>query len=467
MGILAATLGLLLQSSDPEYPLGRLRFPALTEPADPVSLVDLNYQFSQDGSVVQSFESRIRLHSFAFVSGEIRDQRRGAFFNTERIDIGVTEENGRYVLEGGYRAPRWLMRGRAERRPRVTPLPGAASGEENGGWVLDTRWALRLNPDFEILLDLLGDTATSTTFPTRPLRRGGLGFLYQRGNHLEMFTNLSRSRIRTEGGLEYDLGRAEAGVLYYRRAFELESVFAWTESNGPLGSSEGFATLRLTAELGRHLVATASTANRWEPGVKRFEQDLRAGITLFARQHHFFRDGEVGRRVLALTRRAYELGYNERRIYDLDGLRALRERLSLSVRAEELAADLDELYRAEVRERNVPHVGVELGQSSNDIVGMEAWSYRVLAAVPWPVDWPFLRDEDAVDFVRVEYLQEELEFTANLTTHRRELTVEAALNREITARFRWIDPARTPDDVSLFETRPSRIELEFDYTFGR
>ena len=468
MGILAATaVGLLLQTPDPEYPLGKLRFPSLAEPADPVSLVDLNYQFSEAGSVVQSFESRIRLRSFAFVSGEVRDQRRGAFFSTERIDVGLTEENGRYVLEGGYRAARWLMRGRAERRPRFTALPGAASDEENGGWVLDTRWAFRINSDLEILAELLGDTESSTTFPTRPLRRGGLGFLYQRGNHLEMFTNVSRSRIRTEGGLEYDLGRAEAGVLYYRGGFELQSVFAWAESDGRLGSTEGFASLRLAAELGRHVLATASTANRWEPGVKRFEQDIRGGITLFARLHHFFRGGEVGPRVLALTRRAYDLGYNERRVYDLDGLRALRERLSLSTRAEELTADLNELYRAEVRERNVPHVGVELAQSSNDVVGVESWTYRLFAAVPWPVNWPFFRDEDAVDFVRVEYLYEELEFTANLLTHRRELTIETALNREITARFRWLDPARTPEDISLFLIRPSRIELEFDYAFGR
>jgi hypothetical protein len=139
----------------------------------------------------------------------------------------------------------------------------------------------------------------------------------------------------------------------------------------------------------------------------------------------------------------------------------------LSTRAEELTADLNELYRAEVRERNVPHVGVELAQSSNDVVGVESWTYRLFAAVPWPVNWPFFRDEDAVDFVRVEYLYEELEFTANLLTHRRELTIETALNREITARFRWLDPARTPEDISLFLIRPSRIELEFDYAFGR
>lgn len=468
MGILAvAVAGLLLQTSDPEYPLGRLRFPALTEPAHPISLVDLNYQFSQGGSVIQSFDSRIRLGSFAFVSGAVQDQRRGAFFSTERMDLGLTEESGRYVLEGGYRAHRWLVRARAERRPRFTPIEGAASDEENGGWVLNARWALRLNSDLEILVEALGDTESATTFPTRPLRRGGLGFFYQRGNHLEMFTNVSRSRIRTEGGLEYDLGRAEAGILYYHRGFELESAFAWAESNGRLASSEGFSSVGLAAELGRHVVVTASTENRWEPGVKRFEQDLRGGVTLYARPHHFFRGGEVGPRVLSLTRRAYQLGYNERRVYDLDGLRALRERLSLSTQARDLAADLDELYRAEVRERNVPQIGVELAQSSNDIVGLDSWSYRVFIAVPWPIDWPFLRNEDAVDFVRVQYLREELEFIADRLTHQQELTVEVALNREITARFKWIDPARTPEDIALFQTRPSRIELELDYAFGR
>lgn len=416
---------------------------------------------------MQGFESRIRLGSFAFLAGEVRNQRRGAFFSTERIDIGLSEENERYVIEGGYRAPKWLLRARAERRPRHTPIPGAASDEENGGWVFDTRWALRLNPDLEILLELLGDTEPSTTFPTRPLRRSGFGFLYQRGSHLDMFTNVSRSRIRTEGGLEYDLGRVEADATYYRTGFELESVFTYTDSNGRLASSEGFASIGLAAELGRYVVARASASNRWEPGVKRFEQDLRGGVTFYVRPHHFFRGGEVGSRVLALTRRAYELGYNERRVYDLDALRALRERLSLSARAQELAAELDEVYRAQVRERNVPQAGFELAQSSNDIVGVDSWSYRVFAALPWPMNWPFVRDEESVDFVQVEYLHKKLDFVANRVTFQRELTIEVALNREIAARFRWIDPARTPEDISLFRNRPTRIELEFDYAFGR
>lgn len=468
MGLLAAAaVAWLLQFSDPEYPLGRLRFPDLTEPAHPIRVVDLDYRFSQGGSVVQAFESRIRLGSFAFLSGEVRDQRRGAFFQTERIELGLSEENGRYVLEGGYRAPRWLLRASALRRPRFTPLPGAASDEENGGWVFDTNLGVRLNSDLEILLDLLADTEPSTTFPTRPLRRGGLGFLYQRGNHLDMFSNVSRSRIRTEGGLEYNLGEVEAGVLYHRSGFEVDTVFTYADSDGRLAAKEGFAAISLAAELGPHIVARASTANRWEPGVKRFEQDLRGGMTFYTRGHHFFRGGEIGQRVLALTRRAYELGYNERRVYDLDSLRALRERLAISARATELAADIDELYRAEVRERNVAQAGFELGRRSDDLASLDAWSYRVFAAVPWRIGWPFVRNEDSVNFIRVEYFREKQEFVANRVTHQQELTVEVALNREITARFLWIDPARGPEDIALFQTRPSRIELELDYAFGR
>ena len=106
-------------------------------------------------------------------------------------------------------------------------------------------------------------------------------------------------------------------------------------------------------------------------------------------------------------------------------------------------------------------------QRSNDIVGVDSWRYRVFAALPWPVNWPFVRDEESVDFIRVEYLHEKLDFVANRVTFRRELTLEVALNREITARFSWIDPARTPEDISLFRNRPTRIELEFDYAFGR
>ena len=455
-----------MTSSDLEYPLGRLRFPSLTEPADPVMLTGFNYAFSQGGPIEQSFDARVRVKSFAFLAGEVRGQRRGAFFTTQRIDAGLTEENGRYLLEGGYRAARWRVEARAERRPSVTPPPGSVSTGEDGGWVIDTRWALRFNPDLELLFEFLEDTEPSAPLPTRPVRRGGVGVLYQRGNHLEILANTSRSHVRTEGGIENEVQRVQAGAIFYRGGFQLDSTFAYSDSTGRLAAWEGLGVVGLSAEVGSFLVARAFTSNRWEPGVKRFEQDNRVGLTFFGRRHHFFRGGQVGQRVLDVTRRAYQLGYNERRVYDVDGLRALRERLALSSMRNELAVDLDDLYRAEVSERNVPQAGFEIARHSNDIEGVSSWIYRVFAAVPWRIDWPFTRSEDRVDFIRVDYTHQDLDFS-DRSDLARELALEVALNREITARFRWIDPARTPEDVALLRTRPNRIELEFGYAFGR
>jgi hypothetical protein len=457
----AASLALLLASSDPDYPLGKLRFPSLTQPADPVLLTDLRYGFSQDGSTVQRFEARVRLRAFAFLAGEVISQRRGVFFSSQRIDIGLTEDRGRHVIEGGYRAPKWLVRARAERRPPPTP------SNEDAGWVIDTRWALRLDPDLELLFEFLEDTDSSAGLPTRPLRRGALGFLYQRGNHLEFLANVSRSRVRTDGGIESDRHGVQAAAIFYRTGLQLESAFVYSHSTGRLASSEGLGAVALSAELGRHFVARASTTNRWEPGVKRFEQDSRVGVTFFGRRHHFFRGGDVGRRVLALTRRAYELGYNERRVYNVEGLLALRERLALSPMREELAADLDELYRAEVRERNVPQAGFEIARRTNDIEGVQSWTYRLFAGIPWRVDWPFGRNEDSVNFIRVEYTHQELDFSPGFRSLARELEIEVALNREMIALFRWSKPARTPTDIALLRPRSSRIELEYTYAFGR
>jgi hypothetical protein len=463
----AASLALLLASSDPEYPLGKLRFPSLTNPADPVMLTDFRYRFSENGSTVQRFEARVRLKAFAFLSGEVISQRRGVFFSTQRIDIGLTERRGRYVIEGGYRAARWLVRARAERRPPVALSSDATPSQEDASWVIDTRWAIRFNSDFELLFDLLEDTNSSASLPTRPLRRGALGFLYQRGNHLEILANASRSRVRTEGGIENDRNAVDAAAIFYRSGFQLDSTFAYFESTGRLAASEGFGAINLSAELGRYFVARASAANRWEPGVKRFEQDSRVGITFFGRRHHFFRGGEVGRRVLALTRRAYQLGYNERRVYNVDALLALRERLALSTMREELAADLDELYRAEVRERNVPQGGFEIARRVNNIDGVRSWTYRVFAGIPWRVDWPFGRDEDSVNFIRVEYTHEELDFSPDFRSRARELEIEVALNREMNASFRWTEPARTPTDIALLRPQRNRIELAYTYAFGR
>ena len=458
----AAGLGMLLAAgSDPEYPLGRLRFPSLTKPAEPLKLTEFHYGFSENGSTVQRFEARIRFKAFAFLSGEVISQRRGVAFTTQRIDLGLTEERGRYVIEGGYRAARWLLRARAERRP--TPPSSSA----DPGWIIDTRGALRFNPDFELLFKFLEDTGSESSLVTRPLRRGALGFLYQRGTGLDISASVSTARVRTEGGIETDRHGVNLGAIVYHDIVQVDSAFAYSRSTGRLAASEGSASVSLSGELGPYLVGRASTAQRWQPGIKRFENDTRLGITFFGRRHRFFRGGKVGPRVLALTRRAYELGYNERRVYSLDGLLRLRERLALSSMREELANDLDDLYRAEVTDRSVPQARFEITRRANEIDGVRSWTYRVFVGVPWRVNWPFTRSEGSVNFVGVEYTQEEFEFLPDFQTLARELRIEVALNREMSASFRWTLPARTPADIALFNRRRSRIELEYAYAFGR
>ncbi len=457
----AAALGMLLAAdSDPEYPLGSLRFPSLTKPAEPVKLTEFSYAFSENGATVQRFEARIRLKAFAFLSGEVFNQRRGIAFTTQRIDLGLTEARGRYVIEGGYRAAKWLVRARAERRP----TPASSS---DPGWILVTRGALRFNPDFELLLEFLEDTGSEPFLETRPLRRGALGFLYQRGTGVDISANVSASRVRTEAGIETDRRGVNLGAIVYHDHMQVDSAFAYSRSTGRLAASEGFASVALSGELGPYFLGRASTAQRWQPGIKRFENDTRLGITFFGRRHRFFRGGKVGPQVLALTRRAFELGYNERRVYSIDGLLRLRERLALSAMREELANDLDDLYRAEVADRNVPQARFEIARRTNEIDGVRSWIYRVFVGVPWRVNWPFVRSEESVNFVGVEYTQEEFAFLPDLQSVAHEIQAVVALNREMDASFRWTLPARSPTEIVLFIPRRSRFELEFAYAFGR
>ncbi len=134
---------------------------------------------------------------------------------------------------------------------------------------------------------------------------------------------------------------------------------------------------------------------------------------------------------------------------------------------EELENHLDDLYRAEVTDSSVPQARFEIARRANEIDGVRSWSYRVFVGVPWRVNWPFIRSEESVNFVGVQYTQEEFEFLPDLQSLAHELQIEVALNREMSASFRWTLPARTPTDIALFNPRRSRIELEYAYAFGR
>ncbi len=462
---------LLAGNEGPEYPLGPLRLPPIAEDATPFRIADLRYAFTDDGRNVSIFETRVRAKGSLFLGGEVRGDRIGFSLDTQRVELGVSEENGDYELEGSFRAPWFLFASRAV--------------EENGEWALSTSGSVRFSNDLELILAHAHDLDESVFTPApvieferrgvlppagppgRELRRTALSMLYQRGNQFEALAEVRGSRIRTEAGFDLDVERYGVATLWNPARFQLEGAVFYENTSGRLPSRELDATLRIDAELFPHILASASTSQKWEPGVLRFEEDYRFGATFFGRRHRFERRSEAAARILELQKKANALGYNERRVYDLEGLRRLRERLGISPARIELKEALDELYRAQVRDRNVPQLGFEVEIGEDSIRTVERLGYRVFVGVPWPVHLPFLPNEDAVEFVLAELALLQDDYAGGIRAVTRQASVTVFLNREMSLFARWQDPGIGPEEVILERSAPSSFTFGFEYAMGR
>lgn len=458
---------------DLDYPLGKMRFPPVTSPAEPLRLVDLNFGFADGRSSEASVEARLKLGATAFLGAEARRDRLGAFFDTQRLELGVTEQDGTYDFEGAYRA-------------RLFRVALDAKKRDDDTWLVGADGSLRVSNDWEILLAYEHDTdesrggppsiedfidtgrLPSPDPPTRVVRSGSVGVLYQQENHLELAGDASVAEIRAEAGFDQTRQRAQGRGVWNYRDLEIDGSARVDRITGRLARHEALAELGASLRIAGHFVASARTRQEWQPGVERNLRDYRARITFYGRRFRFARSSAIADEVLELTRRANALGYNERRVYDLAGLRALRERLSISPARAELAEAIDALYRAEVRERNVPQLGVELASTADEIAGSEATSYRVLVGIPWRLAWPFTRGEDRVELLRVEWTLTDTRFPSlGRKARSHALQVAAELNREHIIRFRWEDPGQSPQDLALRIRPERRIHFEYTYALGR
>ncbi len=95
------------------------------------------------------------------------------------------------------------------------------------------------------------------------------------------------------------------------------------------------------------------------------------------------------------------MGYNERRVFGDEERRAQRERLSLQPRRDELGDDMIALYSAQVAERAVPLLGVEVLDTTDTLVGVSSRTARLFVGMPWPPAWPWRASESAVPFLRL------------------------------------------------------------------
>ncbi|HXV59278.1 MAG TPA: hypothetical protein VEK15_01190 [Vicinamibacteria bacterium] len=443
----------------------------MSEKASPFRLVDLRYAFSDDGGVVSSFESRVRMGASSFIGGEVVGERVGLFFDTARIEVGASRDDVSSVLEGGYRARRFLARARA--------------AEEGGSWKLATEGALRLSKDFELLFGFREDFDDSVPEPpsieafiatgmlpraearTREDRFASAGFLYQRGNHLELLAEGQAARLRTEAGFDVTQERLRVSTQWTRAPLELTAEAGYERTTGRLRHRVGDVALGADVRLGSRLIATAASRQTWEPGLVRFAQIYGTGLVLFGRRHTFTREGDAAKQVRELQHRALELGYNERRVYDTDGLRALRERLGVSGARETLSKAIDALYRAQVRERNVEQLGFLIEWNKDAIPAITGRTYRLFVGLPWPLGPPWRAREDHVDFVRIDVAYREETFSSVIRAVTREVSASVFLNREMSLSLTWESPGRTPEEIARETSRPSRFTLNLVYEMGR
>ena len=463
------------QDDDSDYPLGKLRFPPVTEPAEPVRLVDLSFGVDKEDSSDWSFRPRWKLGAKAFLGAAVRGKQLGAFLETQRLELRMSQEEGLWAFGGAYRASFFRATLDAERRPDDT-------------WNVNGVGSLRLSSDWELLLAYRHDAddsrgampsledfvetsrLPSPTPATRTIRSGSAGFLFQHDNDLELNGEASVSRVRTGAG--FDLTRARAGGdgIWNHSGFEIDGRAFIDRLTGRLSRSEALVELGVAFRFAAHFVATARARQAWQPGVERFIREYRGSMTFFGRRFRFARSSEVAEALLRTTRRVNELGYNERRVYDVAALRSLRERLSISTHREELASDIDALYRAQVRERNVPQLGFELVTAVDELVGSETDSYRMFLGVPWRMAWPFTRGESKVEFIRLEWIWRERRFPSVIVggkSRAQELSLSIELNREHLLQFRWADAGQTPEQLVYLSPRDQRFTFDYVYALGR
>ena len=445
------------QTAAPEYPVTAVPLPCAREACGSVTLVDFSVGLAQDGDTDQDVEARVRIGDRAFAGGRAGGGHESLRLTTHRAGLGFRHRDGAFGLDGSYRASRVRLEARTDRR-----------GDEHGqGWSSELQAAIRFGQDFEILV---GGVKTSAPKPTSflvdsQLRRVSGGFIWQRGLALEISTEASSARVDS-GGHQFDRDRVGTAIVYYgSRGVRFHGALAYERDRGAIPSTIRTAGLGLEAHIGPRLVARGAFVGRSELDLGSVEANYRVGLTLFARRHSFDRGGEAAARTLALARRATAMGYNERRVHTLDGRRALRERLSLSANRHELADEIEALYQAQVRDRNVPHLGFEWAFVRDPVFGSVRTTLDIFAGLPWRPRWPFRTGNDAVNFLVFRYSRVENDLIES--SFERQYRAEVALNRETNIVLVWIDPEQTRLEDTLNRHVSQRWETRLVHRLGR
>ena len=219
--------------------------------------------------------------------------------------------------------------------------------------------------------------------------------------------------------------------------------------------------------IGPRLLAEADAGGSLERGASTQSHLYRGAFTWFGRRFTLPRTGQTAERSQRLARAATAAGYNERRVFDDEGIRAQRERLALSPTRGELRADLSSLYDAQVEERPVPVLGLEVSDRATSLSGESLRVTSLFVGVPWPPAPPWRSNEAAVPFLRLGYAHERRTSGPDFTAHAHQITLTVALDREMDLVVGWRRAEPTALDLIRGIGRQTTFEASYVYAFGR
>ena len=457
---LPSPVGVLQESVPPaaadvvDYPLGPMAIPDLGAAGEPFKLVDLRYHVSDTDRTTHAFAARVKVRNRGYLGASFEGERRGIAWTSQRLELEAAGEDGVYGFSGSYRAPRFIVSAGAE-------TGGAAEGN---GWLLRPALSVRLSSGLEVGVWAVGNTQRPDD---RFLRATSLGFLWQRGVSFEAAGEVGRTRETVEAGFENTRDRGVLAVIGQWGAAELGGE-AWVEDvDGRFPRREGGGSAQGRVRLAARLLAVGGALVRFERGAGLRAHEYRGALTWFGRRFHFPRSDEAAFRARDLAHRATRRGDNERTAFTEADRRAQRERLSLSPEREELREDVAALHRAQVEEREVPLLGLELVDAEDALPGVTTRTARIFLGVPWPPAWPWRANEAAVPFLRLDLSRQRQTSGVGFEAVTWASSLSVALNREMDLVLSWSQSDQTALDLIRGIGPRRTIELAYVYAFGR
>jgi hypothetical protein len=436
-----------------DYPLGRLGLRDVALPGEPFKLVDLSYDVSDTVRTTQAFATRLKVKGWGYFGAAFEGERREVTWTSQRLALSAAGENGAYDLSGSFRAHRFIVSTDAQ-----------TGGTEGSGWLVRPSLSVRLSRDLEVLGQLEGDSR-------RPydhlLRSASAGFLWQRGVGFEATGEYAHARVGTDAGFENTQDTGALALIGQVGRAEISGEASLEDVEGRFPHRDGEVAAAARVQVLARLLAEGGARLRLERGAGLQGHEYRGALTWFGRRFYLPRSGEAARRTLVLARAATAMGYNERRVYTDDERRSQRERLSLSRRNEELRGDIEALYGAQVAERPVPLLGVELIDAADSLTGVGTRTVRASVGVPWPPAWPWQANEASVPFLHLDLERLRQTSGTGFPAITNTASLSVALNREMDLVLLWRRADPTSLDLIRGIGQRRTIELNYVYAFGR